>query len=523
MSYSQSEVPGPIKHSLTPVLPWTQKLVHTIPVARSPFLKPSFLRKKYKQIMLSVSRLIQRVFKTKLYCFDDKAVLYQLTPETRSLLSWLSQRQLLESWNIGRYIPGAPSIKALYLRPTPVTTPSGGYFPLVGANGVGAGDTMQAAELSALGEFIERNAAGSYWWENNKIFSAPYTAGSRSLVDPDAFRAFTDEQLDKHVSYLNRYTPGQVIQWAPARDFETGRRVSVPAVMAYTFFKFEHKDQPFLQEISSSGCAAYTSYKEACVRALLESVERHVFMKMWYQRRKGRGVSLESLASVFAEAGRLLELVTDERKIYILDITDELGIPTILAVVTNTQPGATALHITAATDLNINDALQKTLKETIRFLMENYGVAQIVERPNSFYNDYQAMQAEAPSLRHRGVLWTDVNMLSHVDWIVEKVSMSTYEEIAAQHQSITQAAGATEDSRYTYLKKFLRQHTLRAYVVDVTNSVARYAGLKVVRVLSPDLIPISFNEATLPLRCKAFTHDSDGAPVDLNPIPHPFL
>lgn len=522
MTYSQTKVSASVQNTLTSVLPWSQKLEHTIPVARSPYLKPSFFRVYYKKFLIFCSAVVQRVARRELYSLDDKATLYQLSPEARALLSWLTQQQLLESWNFGRSVPDMPELCVLYLRPKPVTTPLGGYYPVSGANGIGAGTTMREAELSALGEFIERNASGAYWVENPELFAAPYSSSNTKMIDPALFQMCTDDQLTALVSYINRYQSGQTLHWVPAAHFATGKKVFVPAVLVYMFFKNDFQSEPFLQETSSNGCATYTSYKEASNRALLECVERHVFVKMWYQKRVPKTITLQSLSEVFPDVKKLLRIVSDEYKLYVLDITDEFNIPTTVAFTTDTRAGHVPLHITAASDPDPHLALQKTLKEIIRFSMNNYGVADIKERSEEFYNDYHALQAEATSLVRRAELWSDPHMLQHIDWLT-RGSSCTYAEVISKYHTVSLAAGQTEHSRHSYLQSFVKKHDLRVYAVNITNSVARYSGLEVVRVLSPDLIPISFNEAALAQNSRSLTHDKEGRRIPLNPIPHPFL
>lgn len=82
-----------------------------------------------------------------------------------------------------------------------------------------------------------------------------------------------------------------------------------------------------------------------------------------------------------------------------------------------------------------------------------------------------------------------------------------------------------------YLKRRLQKEGSEAYYYEYPSDLARKAGLRVVRAIVPDLMPLYFNEAKKHLnvpRLYTFAKrmglkDQEITKDELNPIPHPFV
>lgn len=511
MPYSQTHIGTDDVPRIMPVRRWSNVLEHTIWEARSPFLRPSWWRKSKKYLLLASAKTVENIFGTKLYTANDHALLYQLSPETRNLLSWLVARGLLQQWYIGRSIPAGPQVCTLYLSAQSFITPAGTLCTHNGANGIGAGDSYQEASLSALGEFVERNASGAYWWENWSLQTRD-RLNSRKLIDLQDFQVWQqpNKRKDEFVYQQPQY-------WVPARVLSTHQKCWVPASLVYMFFRREYTEEPYFYPVSSNGAATFSNIYEARTRALLELVERHEFVRMWYTKATPRKITLQSLVKDFPEANDLLHKLPPSVSLNLLDITGELGIPTTVAIFSDTRKEEVAVHITASVDLDPKRAIRKTLKEVIRFSDGN----RLPTKPdlsNLDFTDKKTLQSYVTSLPKRGMLWSDQSMLPHLEWLTQGEEIS-YEQYLQQFSKIELPAGKNSyQNRYKLIKKIMDEKNIRVYLADVTNSVARYAGLKVVRALSPDLLPIFFDEAELPRY-----HSTLRDVAELNPVPHPFL
>ncbi|HEY1932433.1 MAG TPA: YcaO-like family protein [Acetobacteraceae bacterium] len=121
------------------------------------------------------------------------------------------------------------------------------------------------------------------------------------------------------------------IDWAAARRLSDGTVMLLPADICY-------RRDPACRTIvppgpQSVGCAAGATFGAAVLHALLELAERDAAALWWRGGRPGRALPLEhpALGSA-AELLRALRQDRTSRRSWLLDITTDLGIPSIAAV-----------------------------------------------------------------------------------------------------------------------------------------------------------------------------------------------
>lgn len=517
MLYTQSYHQDVPPVSVHPTISLPERIRYTVPVSRSPFVPARKLLQIKKKFLLGFAKLCHKLFQTELYCIDDKILLYQLTPETRALLSWLIQNQALQAWFFTQSVPGYPKTKILILEPEPIVDPNGRQYHLIGANGVGVGKTYQEAALPALGEFIERLASCGYWWEDTRIFRSVFRPNT-TMINPEQFVHISKNNFDQTEAHRwigNYDVYSNSLQWKRAKDLVTGRTVYVPAALCYMFSDQAMVNDPFFPEVSSNGVATHTNYYEACTRALLEFIERDVFLQAWYQKKVGYRISLDSLKESFADAERLLAGQNQYTRTYIINLANDLSVSTFVGVRIDEHSSGRPIFFTAAADLDHDTAVEKTLKELIRFANTTYS-----DNDASSSETVEKMQATANSMIGREKVWSHKSMLQHLEWFVSGEEIS-YKELVNLNID-TRSANLSYYQRYVTLKKLCQANNFRVYMVPMTNSVARQAGLTVIRALTPDLIPMFFGEQYIPLAHPRLVPNNYKA-EDLNQIPHPFL
>jgi len=514
MVYRQTYIESHTKNEVRSVLSLSDYILQTTRVRQTPYRKVSTYLSGKLRIKLFVVKLIQSYVGETVYVNDDKQVLYQLTPHTRSLLAWLSTQGLLATWNFGRPLPTMTLSKSIYLMPEPIKVPGGGTYYATGANGIGCAESFDQAALSAIGEFIERNASAAYWWENNDLFIARHD-NSTTRIDPTRFMGLADNQYNT-TRMIVPYETQNKLGWTSAIDFCTSKKCDVPASLVYMYYRYEFKNEPFFHEVSSNGAATYSNYQEATSRAILELIERHVFIRFWYHKQSVTKINTESLASAFPVLQEFINYLPDSESIAVYEVTNSLGVPTYIATHINHNNSKTAFNITAASDICAHDAIAKAIKEIVRFAEEQYSVTKDLSATVDFTSASE-LKTLANSLNNRRKLWSYQEMLPYVDWLNNSKEIN-YDHVVSNHNSQLSAI-----DRYQWLQNICLQNKVQIYIADVTNSVARYAGLHVVRALSPDLLSIFFKEEYQPLANKLFTHNDSGKKVVINPIPHPFI
>ncbi|NHV26910.1 TOMM precursor leader peptide-binding protein [Burkholderia sp. D-99] len=216
----------------------------------------------------------------------------------------------------------------------------------------GKGRTDEQARVSALCEALERFSSVYQGDE------ATLTGSMASLLaDPacDAvpihvndLQQFSERQFDARdaINALTRdvrkqvpprFTTRDVIDWTPAWSLVTGRRHLVP--LSYCYAETPDSAQAHAACVHNpNGCAAGSSVDEAILQGMLELIERDAVAIWWYNRIARPGIDLASFDDPYFDA-LVHEYTTLGWRLWALDITTDLGVPTVAALAENPQDG----------------------------------------------------------------------------------------------------------------------------------------------------------------------------------------
>jgi ribosomal protein S12 methylthiotransferase accessory factor len=235
---------------------------------------------------------------------------------------------------------------------------SGGSF--------GKGSTAEQGEASALMEAIERYSG---------IFQGDEIRTERRFVDfaPGDALLPNDVQLVSETQFRNRYDPqpddshpvpepldpSAKTEWSPVWSLRDQRFKYLPTGLLYFFYGGFHTD--------SNGCAAGNTREEAIVQGFLELVERDAYAIWWYNRLQRAEVDLkqfddsyvQDLQSQLADAGR---------RLWVLDITTDLGVPTYVAITHWMQNGHENIEFGSGAHFDRRIALLRALTELTQFM-----------------------------------------------------------------------------------------------------------------------------------------------------------
>jgi oxazoline/thiazoline synthase len=203
----------------------------------------------------------------------------------------------------------------------------------------GKGRTDIQARVSALGEAIERYTG--VWLGNEPVTRAAYQVlGADIAVHPAEFLMFSPAQEAVRDAWnadpANRlqivpepFRTDLPIDWSSAWSLTFDRERKVPS--AYAWFGHPDLDRQFFCYADSNGNAAGNTLEEAIVQGFCEVVERDAVAIWWYNRLRCPGFDLDSLDDPYVETLRRFYAGVD-RRIWVLDISTDLGIPTFCAV-----------------------------------------------------------------------------------------------------------------------------------------------------------------------------------------------
>jgi oxazoline/thiazoline synthase len=238
---------------------------------------------------------------------------------------------------------------------------SGGSF--------GKGSTAEQGEASALMEAIERYSG---------IFQGDEVRVARRFVDfapgdaiwPNDVLQFSEAQYRRPPSEEDvtptppPFDPAAKIDWTPVWSLRDQRFKYLPTGMLY-FFHSDASDSHM--HADSNGCAAGNTLEEAIVQGFLELVERDSYAIWWYNRSQRTELDLDQFGDSYVRDLKN-QLAETGRRLWVLDITTDLGIPSYVAMSYSTQNGQEFVEYGSGSHFDPRIALLRSLTEVNQFL-----------------------------------------------------------------------------------------------------------------------------------------------------------
>lgn len=231
--------------------------------------------------------------------------------------------------------------------------------------GGGRGATGEEARIGAVGEAVERISAVFQGYEPRRLTTLG-ELGRRGL-DPRTVMLFSESQYltsSCQAASTERvpafFEQDAKIDWSPVKSLTTGDEYFLPTALLYSYYQGPRADA-FVT--LSDGVAAGQSLGQAMLHGLLELVERDCVGIWWYNRlrRPPPDVDLQT-----SEAARLVEWFTQrECSVSLLDVTNDLGVPTVAAIVQWRKNDTDFMRLGACARFNFQDAAIGALRELV--------------------------------------------------------------------------------------------------------------------------------------------------------------
>jgi oxazoline/thiazoline synthase len=233
----------------------------------------------------------------------------------------------------------------------------------------GKGSTAEQAEASALMEAIERYS-GIFQSDEIRVSKRFTDFEAGEAINPENVLLFSEAQYrapeaepDESHPVPSRFDPSARMQWSPVWSLRDQRFRYLPASLMYFFYGGEDG----IYNADSNGCAAGNTLQEAIVQGFLELVERDAYAIWWYNRSQREELDLNRFDDSYVQDLRT-QLGDQGRKLWVLDITSDLGIPTYVAIVHWMQNGHENIEFGSGAHFDSRIALLRTLTELNQFL-----------------------------------------------------------------------------------------------------------------------------------------------------------
>jgi len=349
-----------------------------------------------------------------------------------------------------------------------VTTAGGGDVSREPLGGAGADVDPEWAWLRAVMEGVERYACMAFGADEFVLASA-HDMGALAIDLDRIPRCSTRELADPHCGYVlaDKREP---IRWTRGYSLLDRQERWVPSVMSHLYLRPLPAER-FWQPITT-GVAAHVSLEAALVSAICEVIERDAIAITWLARLPlPRIVVRPPWPAVLApNMERLSHSLIDH---HFFDATTDVGIPTVYAVQLLRGHPRLSQYVNCATEFDAASACAKTIRESApaRTVFEGgYEFPQRVE-------DFTALHDGAAYLgrpHHRGAF----------DFLIDTPTRRPLEDMAID-------APRDDAGRLRVLLERLRALQMDVIAVDLTTRELRELGIWVVRVVIPDLMPMT--------------------------------
>jgi ribosomal protein S12 methylthiotransferase accessory factor len=330
-----------------------------------------------------------------------------------------------------------------------------------------------------------------------------------AAVDLTRLRMFTPGQAARPGFRAAVVDERDVLGWVAGRDLATGEERFAPAQLVYLGYA-PQTDEPWMGPTTSSGLACGVSDDEAMLAALFEAVERDAFMLAW--RRRLRAPRLDISGSSLADVhDRYFARVRADYDA--LDLSGVTGIPTVLCVVRD-PAGGVGLAVGAASGWSIEHAWTRALAEGFQT-----------------YSWARQLVASGAGAALRGL--DDVeSFVDHVAWYADPRRSQPRDRLRPDgelplSESSPPLPGTGPVERLASAVDRLVQIGQQVLAFDVTSPDIADLGLRVVRVLGPDLCWLD-QGSTYAYLGRPRLADPTAVPAALggrlviDPDPHPF-
>lgn len=176
------------------------------------------------------------------------------------------------------FVDGMPRLHTVVAR-GPLRVP--GWWFCMPADGTGVSADPELAQLSAIGEVVERYC-GMARSRPESLLRAAFRDVNDVAVNPATFSLFSDDQYRRFRS-LAPLKEESVVDWCWAYSLARQAQTLIPAALVY-FDRGAVPPNNFLPELGSSGLASHVSLQHAILAGLCEVLERDALTIAWHTR-----------------------------------------------------------------------------------------------------------------------------------------------------------------------------------------------------------------------------------------------
>ncbi|ALS57088.1 YcaO-like family protein [Rathayibacter toxicus] len=372
-------------------------------------------------------------------------------------------------------------------------------------DGAGGALNPEKASRLCLAEALERYAS-CFVPEDQLIWASSDDLGAEA-VDLRRFPHCSESELRNPRSIHAPIDTSAPIRWVRGWSLSHGRPVYVPAVSTWLHIPARTQAERFTMPIST-GCATHSSLAQAVVNGLGEVIERDAIALTWLQRIPWPRLEIDG------DDERLVPFLERYRashvRTHFFDATTDVGVPTFYSIDVTPENSVLGQLVMCNTSLDPVDSVAKILRESASSRIA-------MQTPRTRPTDID----EFISVFHGASYMGEPQRIGDFDFLWKSTTTRRLSEIPSQ------LTGDPESDMSRMVER-LADINAEVIVVDMTTEEARVAGFWVVRVIVPELMPLSFVHSGRYLAHRRLYEApaAMGYPAaneaGINPLPQPF-
>ena len=341
--------------------------------------------------------------------------------------------------------------------------------------GSGSSTTRDYAKAKAICEALERYCNISY--DNNKVVVAKASELGDDAVDLDTFPVGSDEEYANPSASHFRPRTDKNMRWYKCYSLTAGKEVWVPFSSVYISTPFSYSAEAFTVPIST-GSAIAGNYERAVVSGALEVMERDALSITWLQSLPLKKIDYSGCTNPeFWQRLHSIESSGIEQTFY--DATMDYGLPTVYAL-QKAEHSDLNLLVMAATRFNMEDAMIRVMDEACS---SRTALEHLVRKPKLYNPDDFSTFTRLTD----GAVYYGDKQNEHVfDFLTKNPEIITLENTANINVK-------DENHMLEELIERCHDNNLDLIVADMTIPQLQEIGLYVVRVIIPQLMPLTTN------------------------------
>ena len=372
------------------------------------------------------------------------------------------------------------------------------------------------SRIKAFGEFIERYCSSlkNRQQIENIIFDSydNLTESEIYCLYPSDLMPFDEHQYENPDFIISKYNTATPISWVKGKNLTCNKECWIPAQKVFLNYPYAEGEKLHIYSLST-GLACGSSFEHAAVGGILEVIERDSFMLTWLLKRPGVKIEMDSIRNGDLRAlySHICKYLTGEDRLHIYDISKTNGVYTILTFIRNDLPSAYGLLISAASHIDPEIALLKSLEELCQCQRFAYS--------NLFKDEKKEIQnftkQDITDLHKHFFYYSSSKHNSNIDFI-----SSTRESINLSE--MVNFAKSGDKETLEYLIQLLKKNGMHVYVADITMPEFYESGFKVIKAIIPGYIDLEWSHHVRQFNYSRLKMYQRKYNVDINLEPHPF-